>query len=75
MTVRFMKVSGTYLGTIQSCRTNEETSPSMMDECPGTAVGNSMKQGRDQARLERTPSIDVVITSDKSKWTRCPLLK
>jgi len=55
--------------------TNEEDSPSMMDECPGTAVGNSMKQGRDQARLERTPSIDVVITSDKSKWTRCPVIE
>ena len=41
----------------------------------GTAVGNSMKQGRDQARLERTPSIDVVITSDKSKWTRCPVVE
>ena len=33
-----------------------------------------MKQGRDQARLERTPSIDVV-TSDKSKWTRCPVVE
>ena len=27
------------------------------------------------ARLERLPSVDVVFTSDKSKWTRCPVLE
>jgi len=28
-----------------------------------------------QAGLQNTPSVDIVITSDKSKWTRCPVLE
>ena len=47
--------------------TNEEQNPTMMDECPGTALGNKLKSARDNAWLERTPSIDVVITSDKDQ--------
>ena len=30
---------------------------------------------RDQSDLKYLPSVDVVITSDKSKWTRCPVLE
>lgn len=30
---------------------------------------------RPMARLDRLNSIDVVFTSDKSKWTRCPVLE
>ena len=30
---------------------------------------------RDQSDLKYLPSIDVVITADKSKWTRCPVLE
>ena len=55
--------------------TNEEQNPTMMDECPGTALGNKLKSARDNAWLERTPSVDVVITADKSKWTRCPVVE
>ena len=30
---------------------------------------------RTRAGLDKTPSVDIVITSDKSKWTRCPVLE
>jgi len=30
---------------------------------------------RDQSDLKYLPSVDVVITADKSKWTRCPVLE
>jgi hypothetical protein len=30
---------------------------------------------RNQAKLDMLASVDVVITSDKSKWTRCPVLE
>ena len=30
---------------------------------------------RDQSDLKYLPSVDIVFTSDKSKWTRCPVLE
>ena len=27
------------------------------------------------ASLDKTPSVDIIITEDKSKWTRCPVLE
>ena len=30
---------------------------------------------RDKAKLSRLSSIDVVLTADKSKWTRCPVIE
>ena len=34
--------------------TNEEQNPTLLDECPGTALGNKLKSARDNAWLERT---------------------
>ena len=38
------------------------------------AIG-SQKQARNQTKIHWTPSIDVVITRDKSKWTRSPVFE
>ena len=36
---------------------------------------NFSRRIRTLSGLQNTPSVDVVITSDKSKWTRCPVLE
>jgi hypothetical protein len=30
---------------------------------------------RNEASISRMPSVDIVLTSDKSKWTRCPVVE
>ena len=35
----------------------------------------SLKQKRDYCKLTDIPSVDIVFTPDKSKWTRCPVIE
>ncbi len=41
----------------------------------GVMQGNFSRVMRRLAGLQNTPSVDIVITSDKSLWTRCPVLE
>jgi len=44
----------------------------------GTSVTSAMKFAEDMrnnAGLHNTPSVDVIFTKDKNKWTRCPVIE
>ncbi|MFA7273216.1 MAG: T9SS type A sorting domain-containing protein [Crocinitomicaceae bacterium] len=46
---------------------NSQSYPTSPESTPGNARSN--------AAIAFTPSIDIVITTDKSKWTRCPVIE
>ncbi len=41
----------------------------------GVANNGAPSSGRNLARVSYLPSVDIVITTDKSKWTRCPVFE
>ncbi len=41
----------------------------------GLAAGSAPGSMKSYARISYTPSVDIVITSDKSKWTRCAVFE
>lgn len=41
----------------------------------GVPVQAGSPLARDQAPISSLPSVDIVITPDKSKWTRCPVIE
>jgi hypothetical protein len=41
----------------------------------GTTATNSFTLQKQEALYQKLSSVDVVITSDKSKWTRCPVIE
>jgi hypothetical protein len=45
------------------------------DYMPMAYFGNYNPLFRDYSSLSFLPSVDIVITSDKSKWTRCPVIE
>lgn len=44
-------------------------------ECDGLALGSEQGTAQSQARLPDLPSIDIVITEDKTKWTRAAVIE
>lgn len=45
------------------------------DYMPLAYYGGTAGSSRTNAQIAFTPSVDIVITSDKSKWTRCPVIE
>jgi hypothetical protein len=41
----------------------------------GTALGSFSEQALELSGIDNTPGVDIVITTDCSKWTRCPVLE
>ncbi len=41
----------------------------------GLAQGSNPLYSKIYAKISYTPSIDIIITSDQSKWTRCPVFE
>ncbi len=44
-------------------------------ECFGYPVGSQFIGAQNQASIKSVPSVDIVFTSDQSKWTRCAVLE
>lgn len=67
----FEKVlSGTW-APYRLCGSTPTTPPNPLIYSGGPAWGGFMALNK----IENTASVDVIITSDKSKWTRCPVLE
>lgn len=67
----YEKVLGGTWAPYRLCGSTPTTPPNPIIYAGGPAWGGFMALNK----IENTASVDVVITSDKSKWTRCPVLE
>ncbi len=67
----YEKVLGGTWAPYRLCGSTPTTTPNPLIYQGGPAWGGFMTLNK----IENTASVDVIITSDQSKWTRCPVLE